>query len=105
MYTHSAIDMMGDGKFQFMSSQLELDPGPHNWENPTVWRFPIGSSTNDLNINDLFIGVNAEHTWDTLYRQYMRYGYAAGNSDYLFNKVELTFDSHDASYGIHAKNS
>jgi len=63
--------------FTYFSSQVELDRGPYNFENPTLWHFPMGASTSVYESGlTSYIGVPAQRTWQQIQTQLQRDGFS-----------------------------
>lgn len=68
-WNEDLIDKLIDEGFTHMTSMEELDGGIHNYDNPDLWRFPIGASTSELGPEDQFIGVSHLQTFNDIMTQ------------------------------------
>jgi peptidoglycan/xylan/chitin deacetylase (PgdA/CDA1 family) len=80
--------------FTHFSSQVDLDPGPFNYDSPVQWRFPIGASTNDRAVRTFFKPVSHASTWNEVLAQRARYGYAV----VMMHPMEFSYGYNNGTY-------
>jgi len=75
-FNQDTIAALATQSFTHFSSQVELDQGPYNFENPTLWRFPMGCSTGKYEAQLNYEGVPHTVTWAQIQNQLARDGFA-----------------------------